>query len=432
MRRSRDYKIPLLLIFIALLFANITIFALWALIPAKDTVATIANTPEFEEIFVPVTGFYNFETTDISSESLSSLEKITDPAIDPKDTNIYLISLDNLDSRVRVINVDGKYPLDVLAGDPEFLTINQTGVTALTRQMLTKLNVVGDGAYFAEKVADFLSSTDLTHISNEISFSDSCTNSIAMTLCSDPRMYSAITAIGTDIVELTGNHNNDWGKTANLETIEMYRDEGLLTFGGGTSEEDAAIPLEFKQDGTSITWIGINNSTSTQTNGQGAIGEYPGANIYNEAIVRSQIEEAKSRGDYIIIDVQFFECYSYPEDGEEMPSCDYPITGQEAFFKELIDMGADMVVGTQAHQPQTFELYHDKPIYYGLGNLFFDQTYWPGTMRSLILTHYFSGQKLLQTRITPTMYDRNYQTAIMSEQDSKNYLTRLAEASPGY
>ncbi len=431
MRRTRDYKIPLLLIFIALLFANITIFSLWAINPAKSNSIAITDTPEFEEIFVPVTGFYNFETTNISSDELSSLKKITDPALDPKDTNIYLISLDNLDYRARVINVDNKYPLDFLSDDPEFLTINQTGVTALTRQMLTKLNVVGDGAYFAEKVADFLSSTDLTHASNEISFSSSCTNSAAMTLCSDPRMYSALTAIGADIIELTGNHNNDWGKTANLETIEMYHDEGLLTFGGGVDEESAAIPLEFKQDGTSITWIGINNSTSTQANGQGAINGYPGANIYDEALTQSQITEAKSRGDYVIVDVQFFECYSYPEDGEEMPSCDYPISDQEEFFKKLIDMGADMVVGTQAHQPQTFELYNEKPIYYGLGNLFFDQVYWPGTMRSLILTHYFSKQKLLQTRITPTMYDRNYQTAIMSEEAAKNYLIRLAKASPG-
>lgn len=331
---------------------------------------------------------------------------------------------------MRVINIDGKYPLDILNNDPEFLTLNQTGVTALTRRLLTKLSVVGDGAYFAEKVADFLSSTDLTHTSNEVSFSDSCSNSANMTLCSSPGMYSALTAIGADIIELTGNHNNDWGKTANLETIARYRDDGLLTFGGGTDEEDAKKPLEFKEDGTSITWIGINNSTSTKTNGQGAIGNYPGANIYDEETAKSQIKEAKEKGNFVIVDVQYFECYSYPEDGEEMPSCDYPISGQEQFFRELIDMSADMVVGTQAHQPQTFELYQDKPIYYGLGNLFFDQIFWPGTERSLILTHYFSGQKLLQTRITETMYGNDFQPAIISGEEAKNYLTRLADASP--
>ena len=98
---------------------------------------------------------------------------------------------------------------------------------------------------------------------------------------------------------------------------------------------------------------------------------------------------------------------------------------QEAFFKHLIDLGADMVVGTQAHQPQTFELYNGKPIYNGLGNLFFDQTYWPGTERSLILTHYFWHGKLLQTAITPTVYDESLQTAPMTAEDAKAFLSRL-------
>lgn len=430
MSRKRSFKKPLLLIFITLLAINVTIFALWAIHPNKQSAATISSV-EFEDTLVPVTGFYNFKADGVSSEELKTLKKIENPAeINPESTEVYAMSLDNVDYRVRVIDIDGKYPLDILNNDPEFLTLNQTGVTALTRRLLTKLSVVGDGAYFAEKVADFLSSTDLTHTSNEVSFSDSCSNSANMTLCSNPGMYSALTAIGADIIELTGNHNNDWGKTANLETIARYRDDGLLTFGGGTDEEDAKKPLEFKEDGTSITWIGINNSTSTKTNGQGAIGNYPGANIYDEETTKSQIKEAKEKGNFVIVDVQYFECYSYPEDGEEMPSCDYPISGQEQFFRELIDMGADMVVGTQAHQPQTFELYQDKPIYYGLGNLFFDQIFWPGTERSLILTHYFSGQKLLQTRITETMYGNDFQPAIISGEEAKNYLTRLADASP--
>lgn len=430
MSRHRDFKKPLLLVFIALFALNITLFALWLAHP-KDNSHAVVNSVEFEEVLVPVTGFYNFKTDDISSEELKNLKRITDPAdVSPDDTEIYAISLDDLDYRVRVINVDEKYPLDILNEDPEFLTLNQTGVTALTRRLLTKLASVGDGAYFAEKVAAFLSSTDLTHTSNEVSFSDSCSNSANMTLCSSPGMYSALTAIGVDIVELTGNHNNDWGATANLETIAKYRDDGILTFGGGTDEEDAAKPLTFKQDGTEIAWIGVNNSTSTKGNGQGASANHPGANIYNEDLTRSQIKTAKDEGKFVIVDVQFFECYSYPEDGEEMPSCDYPISGQEAFFRNLIDMGADMVVGTQAHQPQTFELYKDKPIYYGLGNLFFDQIFWPGTERSLILTHYFSGQKLLQTRITETMYGTDFQPAIISGDAAKNYLTRLADASP--
>ena len=89
-----------------------------------------------------------------------------------------------------------------------------------------------------------------------------------------------------------------------------------------------------------------------------------------------------------------------------------------------------MVVGTSAHQPQTYELYQNKPIYYGLGNLFFDQIYWPDTTRSLILTHYFKNDKLLQTRISPTIYDNTFKPRLLDSTETQNFLARLLLASP--
>jgi len=87
-------------------------------------------------------------------------------------------------------------------------------------------------------------------------------------------------------------------------------------------------------------------------------------------------------------------------------------------------------VGTSAHQPQTFELYGDGAIYYGLGNLFFDQIWWPGTTRSLVLAHYFYNGKLLQTRVVPTEYDSDMQTKLMTTEDAEWFIGRLAKARP--
>ena len=409
------------------------------------------------DILVPVADFYS-PLSDISSEKLLG-------AADSDE--IKLISLNNLDSSKKLLSVDSKYFLDdfengalfrtlsveTADGDvndeaqdlatrlserlPDFiskdniLSINQTGVTALARAMQTKLNQVGDAGYFAKKIADFLSATDLTHISNEVSFADNCTTSSgSTTLCADPRMIKAIEAIGTDIIELTGNHNNDWSAKANLSSLALYEEKGYKTFGGGKDEETAKIPLKLDEKNTKITWIGVNQSTSTKANGQGALGSHPGANIYDEKTVKEQIESAKKDGDFVIVDVQFFECYSYPAKGTEMPSCDAPISGQQSFFRHLIDLGADMVVGTQAHQPQTYEIYSGRPIYYGLGNLFFDQVYWPGTERGIILTHYFLNGKLLQTRISPTIYDTALQVQLMDKSSAEQFLTRILKSSP--
>ncbi len=306
----------------------------------------------------------------------------------------------------------------------EILTLAQTGVTALSRRMNAKLAQVGDAKYFAEKIGPFLSSFDFTHTSNEASFSPLATSS---NICSQPAMIDVFSEIGLDIVELTGNHNQDCGDDAAIATIELYEQMGIKTFGGGTTQDTAAIPLEIDAKDAHITLLGYNLSTGGYT-----LDGTPGANYYTKEKAQNDVNAAKARGDTVIVDIQYYECNEYASTTEDA-TCDSASSAagdQVGFFRELIDMGADVVVGTAAHQPQTFEQYHGGEIYYGLGNLFFDQSAWPGTTRSLVLVHYFLEGKLVQTRIVPTVYDNNFQTELMSDQDAANFLARLLKSQP--
>ncbi len=436
--RSKGPRLRIFILTFLISFASSTSVIILYNLFKKDGIIENITAPKSVTIrvpYLPVTTFSD-PTQNITKDDVEKYElvPISDLTADQKVLgidNVYY--LDNFDETGAVMkeltfNVDDpnldKYP--EITKD-NILKINQTGVTALTRAMQNKLNQVGDATFFSEKIADFLKDADFTHISNEVSFADNCSNSANMRLCSDPRMYDVIEAIGTDIIELTGNHNNDWGVNNNTATINKYHEHNIKTFGGGLNEEAAKVPVEISEKGTNITWIGINHSTSSKANGEGADGDNPGANIYDPEDTLARIKSAKEKGDFVIVDIQFAECYCYPEEGQEMPECDAPISGQAAFFRSLIDAGADMVVGTQAHQPQTYELYAGKPIYYGLGNLFFDQTYWPGTERSLVLTHYFYNGKLIQTKVTPTVYDNNYQTRVMNTDEAEAYLTRLLD-----
>ena len=158
----------------------------------------------------------------------------------------------------------------------------------------------------------------------------------------------------------------------------------------------------------------------------------PGANQYYDDVAASQIKVAKERGDLVIVDIQYYECNAYASEFED-PTCDRADSAagdQVGFFRHLIDLGADIVVGTSAHQPQTFELYGDDVIYYGLGNLFFDQVWWPGTTRSLILVHHIYKDKLLQTEIVPTVYDSTMQTRLLDKDTAKWFLDRLISVAP--
>lgn len=410
-------------------------------IGATETTAAI-NDPGYllYNILLPTTDFYSTETNISASEA----------------ENLNLTSIWDLNDTQKLLSLDEKYYLDNFDSGAFFeyltftgetsdvekvynilkkqiaafptkdsvLTLAQTGVTALSRRMNTRLDQIGDAKYFAANIGELLSSFDLTHTSNESSFSAQANGS---NICSKPAMIDALTSIGLDIVELTGNHNQDCGDLDAIATIDKYHELGIKTFGGGKTAEDAALALELNEKGSNITMLGYNYSTGGYT-----LDNTPGANYYTEEKASHDIQAAKERGDTVIVDVQYFECNEYVNTSED-PTCDAANSSagdQIGFFRHLVDLGADVVVGTAAHQPQTFEQYNGGTIYYGLGNLFFDQSAWPGTTRSLILVHYFWENKLIQTRILPTVYDESFQTKLLDETAAKEFIARLIKIKP--
>ena len=400
-------------------------------------------------IYVPVTDFYSTETN-ITADVPENLFADTEAAYT-------MVKIEDLNFQKKLLSLNDKYYLDGFnAGavfrivkfdsekfedeikplvDTEFtkeypekdtvLTFAQTGVTALSRGMNKKLvEVGGDATYFAANIKDFLSGFDLTHTSNESSFTNFANSE---NICSDTRFINTLTAIGLDIVELTGNHNQDCGDEAALGSIDIYEQNGIKMVGGGRTAEEAVKPLNIDEEGNKITFLAYNLSTGGAT-----LDNTPGANQYVEENAASEIAAAKERGDFVLVDIQYYECSAYASEYED-PTCDRANSAagdQVGFFRHLIELGADMVVGTSAHQPQTFELYGDGVIYYGLGNLFFDQIWWPGTTRSLVLGNYFYKGKLLQTKITPTVYDSSMQTRILDEETTAWFLGRLISVKP--
>jgi poly-gamma-glutamate synthesis protein (capsule biosynthesis protein) len=316
--------------------------------------------------------------------------------------------------------------LNQLDNKDNVLKINMSGVTALTRVMMNKLAEVGDPLYFSEFIGDFLGDADLTHVSNEVSFKDGCTVNYAI-FCSPPEMIEVLKDSGVDLVELTGNHNNDVGSEYNTETINLYRSLGWNVVGGGLNTEDAAKSYILDQKGSKLAFLAYNYPDSP--NGNAIAGtSTAGANSFDFDRITTEIEAAKQQASSVVVNVQFWECYAYPDGYVEFPECYSPIPNQKEVFRQLIDLGADIVVGSSAHQPQTYEMYNGKPIYYGLGNLYFDQTQWPGTEKGIILTNYYVAGELLQTKLSPTVFDTALQTRLMTEKEAEDLLQKLNTA----
>ena len=116
-----------------------------------------------------------------------------------------------------------------------------------------------------------------------------------------------LTEIGTDVVELTGNHVNDWGPENLTYTIELYEEAGMSYFGGGNNPPDAASPAFFEHNGNRIAFIGCNpvgpNYAWTAANRPGSRPCDP--DFYE------QITQLASEGYIIIATQQYYEFYHY-------------------------------------------------------------------------------------------------------------------------
>ena len=67
-----------------------------------------------------------------------------------------------------------------------------------------------------------------------------------MRFCCDPRYIALMEDIGTDVVELTGDHFADYGPQAMLFTLDLYRERGWPYYGGGANLEEARQPLALR------------------------------------------------------------------------------------------------------------------------------------------------------------------------------------------
>ncbi|MDD3520885.1 MAG: CapA family protein [Actinomycetota bacterium] len=294
-------------------------------------------------------------------------------------------------------------------------SVNMTGVTALVRGVANRMDIKGI-LYPAEKIAEILKDADITHISNEISFKENCNAGQSGTVfCSKPEYIELLRFVGTDVVELTGNHLNDYGYEYLEKTISMYDEEGWKYFGGGMNLGLSKHPSLFDINGNKIAFLGFNQfgpsydwATKTQA------GSAPPDNPF----YISEIKRLKDEGYNVIFTFQYEEAYQYS-----------PLAYQIDDFRIMRDAGADIVSGSQAHHPMGLELSREGLICYGLGNLFFDQMQSLGTRQGFIAKHIFYDNKHISTQIIPTLIEDYCQPRLMEDDEREDFLNIIYNKS---
>lgn len=306
-----------------------------------------------------------------------------------------IVPFEKLQPRWKVLQVDGQsplwnefdsaaYPLTVrfgLTGASEALariqlpsqvlsnrdaqknaTVILTGVTALVRATAETMRRKGL-TYPAKDIGDIMRSADIAHVSNEIPFDPDCPQpdpyQQTLVFCSRPEYIQLLEEIGTDVVELTGDHFADFGSDAMRYTLAMYQERNWPYYGGGANREEARRATTFEVNGNKIAFIGCNGKGKPYAT---ASESQPGAVICDFDWLSGEIARLRQEDYNVIFTSQHFEYYSYKAQPALIKD-----------FRAMAEAGATIVSGSQAHQPHGMEFYGNTFIHYGLGNLFFDQ-----------------------------------------------------------
>jgi poly-gamma-glutamate capsule biosynthesis protein CapA/YwtB (metallophosphatase superfamily) len=269
---------------------------------------------------------------------------------------------------------------------PHLTHFIMTGVTAITRAMGSACDQHGT-EWLTKNLRPHFADADYVHISNEVSIKPDCEypSKSTFSFCSKERDFQALVELRANVVELTGNHNRDFGEEPFRRTLDWYTERGMKTFGGGRSPEEAREPLVLPlAGGKRLGLIGYNEACPL-----GECAKKPGevgANPYDKARAKATVARLRREADFVMVTVQFREW-----DSAE------PTAAQTRISHELIEAGADLVYGSQAHQLQKVEFYRGKPIFHGLGNLLFDQVHRIGVRQAFFVHHYFFEGRLVQS-----------------------------------
>ena len=233
-------------------------------------------------------------------------------------------------------------------------------------------------------------SCDYMVLNNEFSISNrgKAMKGKAYTFRAPRRNVKLLRQLGVDAVSLANNHVYDYGERAFLDTLSALENNGIKYTGGGKDIKEAQKPVYFQSKGKTIAVIAATRAEKyilTPAAGKHSPGVF---RTYDDTQYVRAIRRAKKKADVVIAFVHWGTEYSTKLE-----------SAQTSQAKDYINAGADVVVGAHTHCLQGVGYYKGKPIFYSLGNYWFNEKTLYTTL--LLLTIRKNGS--VETRMLPCL-----------------------------
>jgi len=308
--------------------------------------------------------------------------------------------------------------------EPITTTLLFTGVIVPARCVQAALDANGNPDYPYEEVRRIIQQADLAVGTFNATMSDQvehtgCINTYQ--LVGSPKNADALARAGFDLMSVATNHIKDcglmksWCDETFFDTLGHLQRVNIQTVGAGADLAEALQPVIVNLNGVRFGFVSLGDSKMDEI--VFATSQNPGIARLTEDNLKTAIDAVRSQVDVLIV---------LPHWGSESNAI--PNWNQRTQAKQIVEAGADLVVGNHTHVVQTIQELDGVPVFYGLGNFVFDQD-WADHRQAVILMVKFLGKKYVGYELIPTHVNRDGRVHIAEPQEAQEILQRIEQSS---
>jgi poly-gamma-glutamate synthesis protein (capsule biosynthesis protein) len=162
---------------------------------------------------------------------------------------------------------------------------------------------------------------------------------------------------GITLVNLANNHTFDAEERGFLDTLHALSSAGIAHVGGGRDLAEARKPVILTRNGIKLGFLGYSQFNNMGESTFAAPGR-PGIAPMDPFLMKEDIRRLRPQVDYVVVAVHWSTNRKYDISPEN-----------RKFAHDLVDAGADIVLGHHPPHPKGLEVYHGKVTLYAPSNI---------------------------------------------------------------
>lgn len=260
-----------------------------------------------------------------------------------------------------------------------------------------------------------MDSADIMMVNNEFTYSNrgAPLSGKTFTFRAKPEMAENLLKLSVDIVSLANNHVFDYGETALIDTLDTLDHYEIPYVGAGRNLEEAKKIVYMEKGGMRIAFVSATQVERSYVFTKEATDSSAGVlRTFSPEAFLEVIRRAEETSDFVVVYVH------WGTEGVNQFEGDQQLLGHQ-----YIDAGADLVIGDHPHCLQGVEYYKGVPIFYSLGNYWFNSR----TLDTGLVEADICRDGLLELRFVPCL-QQNCRTSLVTDPAQQQRVFRFLES----